>query len=72
MGELSPWHWLIVIAAFVVLFGSQRLPGAARALGQSLRVLKAELRHDDAAPGNAPASPAGTPGSEDREHPRTG
>ena len=71
MGELSPWHWLIVIGAFVVLFGAQRLPGAARALGQSLRVLKAELRHDDAAPGNTSASPAGTPGSADREHPRT-
>lgn len=60
MGELSPWHWLIVVAAFVVLFGSQRLPGAARAVGQSLRVLKAELRHDDTAPGSSPGTQAGT------------
>lgn len=54
MGELSPWHWLIVLVAFVVLFGAQRLPGAARALGQSLRILKAELRDDAASPGQAP------------------
>lgn len=59
MGELSPWHWLIVIAAFVVLFGAQRLPGAARAVGQSLRVLKAELRHDDTAPRNSSDTQAG-------------
>jgi TatA/E family protein of Tat protein translocase len=34
MGELSAWHWLIVIAVAVVLFGAKRLPGAARSLGR--------------------------------------
>jgi sec-independent protein translocase protein TatA len=43
MGELSPWHWLIVIAVAAVVFGSRRLPDAARSLGRSMRILKAEL-----------------------------
>lgn len=49
MGELSPWHLLIVAAVFVVLFGSKKLPDAARSLGRSLRIFKAEtqgLRED--------------------------
>jgi sec-independent protein translocase protein TatA len=44
MGELSAWHWLIVIAVAVVLFGARRLPDAARSLGQSARILRSELR----------------------------
>ncbi len=46
MGELSPWHWAIVIVIFVVLFGAKRLPDAARSLGRSARILKAELSGD--------------------------
>ena len=42
MGELSPVHWAIVIGVVVLLFGSRRLPEAARAVGQSLRILRAE------------------------------
>jgi sec-independent protein translocase protein TatA len=44
MGELSPWHWLIVIGVVVVLFGAKKLPEAARGLGRSARILQAELR----------------------------
>ncbi|MCE3555852.1 Sec-independent protein translocase subunit TatA [Pseudonocardia sp. RS11V-5] len=59
MGELSAWHWLIVIGVFVLLFGARKLPEAARGLGRSARILKAELRAEDAAPAPvAPATPA--------------
>jgi len=72
MGELSWWHWLIVVLVFVLLFGSKRLPDAARALGKSMRILKTEVKglHDDdeapaaAAPATAlppPATPATPP-----------
>jgi sec-independent protein translocase protein TatA len=47
---LSPWHVLIVVAVFVLLFGARKLPDAARSLGRSMRILKAEtkgLRDDD-------------------------
>ena len=44
MGELSPWHLLIVVAAFVLLFGANKLPQMARSVGQSMRIFKAETR----------------------------
>ena len=49
MGGLSWWHWLIILAAFVLLFGAKRLPDAARGVGRSLRILKSEVgaMHDD-------------------------
>ena len=50
MGSLSPMHWLLLILVVVLLFGSRKLPDAARAVGRSLRILKAEtasLREDD-------------------------
>ncbi len=48
MGELSPWHLLILAAVFVVLFGSRKLPDAARSLGRSMRIFRAETKalHD--------------------------
>ena len=44
MGELSAWHWAIVAVVAMLLFGSRRLPDAARSIGQSARILRAELR----------------------------
>ena len=39
----SPWKILIVAVVLIVLFGSKKLPHAARSLGQSMRILKAEV-----------------------------
>ena len=51
IGDLfdSPWKILIVAAVIIVLFGSKKLPGAARSLGQSMRILKKEVQglHED-------------------------
>ncbi|MGH3768779.1 MAG: Sec-independent protein translocase subunit TatA [Pseudonocardiaceae bacterium] len=44
MGELSPWHLLLVAAAFMLLFGANKLPQMARSVGQSMRIFKAEAR----------------------------
>ncbi|RTL66856.1 MAG: Sec-independent protein translocase subunit TatA [Pseudonocardiaceae bacterium] len=63
MGELSWWHWLIVIGVAVLLFGAKRLPDAARSLGQSTRILKAELRAEDRS--DAPAPPPAPPQAAD-------
>jgi len=40
---LEPWHVLIVLVVLVVVFGSKRLPEAARSLGRSARVFKSEM-----------------------------
>ncbi len=43
MGGLQWWHVLIVVLVFLILFGGKKLPDAARGLGRSLRILKAEV-----------------------------
>jgi sec-independent protein translocase protein TatA len=51
IGDLfdSPWKILIVAVVIIVLFGSRKLPDAARSLGRSMRILKTEVQgmHDD-------------------------
>jgi len=45
----SPWKILLVAVVLIVLFGSKKLPHAARSLGQSMRILKKEVQslHED-------------------------
>jgi sec-independent protein translocase protein TatA len=51
IGDLfdSPWKILIIALVIIVLFGSKKLPSAARSLGQSMRILKKEVQglHED-------------------------
>ena len=63
IGDLfdSPWKLLIVALVIIVLFGSKKLPSAARSLGQSMRILKTEvqgLHEDEPEPRPAGAQPA--------------
>ncbi|WP_327290553.1 Sec-independent protein translocase subunit TatA [Streptomyces sp. NBC_01198] len=58
---LEPWHLVLVAIVVILVFGSKKLPEAARGLGKSMRILRSEARamkHDDPA---TTASP--TPGS---------
>jgi sec-independent protein translocase protein TatA len=60
IGDLfdSPWKILIVAVVLIVLFGSKKLPDAARSLGKSMRILKTEvqdLHHEDKAETDKPA-----------------
>jgi sec-independent protein translocase protein TatA len=62
IGDLfdSPWKVLIVAVVLIVLFGSKKLPDAARSLGKSMRILKTEvsdLHHEDAPAADAAATP---------------
>jgi sec-independent protein translocase protein TatA len=62
IGDLfdSPWKILIVAIVIIVLFGSRKLPGAARSLGQSMRILKKEMSglHEDDEPDSSVSFPA--------------
>jgi sec-independent protein translocase protein TatA len=62
IGDLfdSPWKILIVAVVLIVLFGSKKLPHAARSLGQSMRILKREVQglHEDESDPNAQTSGA--------------
>ncbi|AKE89490.1 MULTISPECIES: Sec-independent protein translocase subunit TatA [Rhodococcus] len=54
MGALSPAHWAIIALVVLVLFGSKRLPEAARGLGRSMRILKTEVGELHTDTGDAP------------------
>jgi sec-independent protein translocase protein TatA len=61
----KPWLIIVIVILFIVMFGSRKLPGAARSLGQSMRILKKEISglHEDeqdasGAPATADATPA--------------
>lgn len=41
--RLQIWHIVVLIVAFVLLFGWKNLPNAARSLGESMRVFKTEV-----------------------------
>lgn len=61
------WELVLVLLVIMVVFGAKRLPDSARALGKSLRILKAEtkgLRDDD--------KPAELPSPQSRFDPVTG
>jgi sec-independent protein translocase protein TatA len=44
MPNLKGWEWLIIVALILLLFGAKRLPDAARGIGRSLRIFKAETK----------------------------
>ncbi|GAB3572757.1 hypothetical protein GCM10027406_00160 [Leifsonia lichenia] len=44
LGNLTGWHLLIILAVVLLVFGASKLPGLAKAMGQSARILKSELK----------------------------
>ncbi len=75
IGDLfdSPWKILIVAIVIIVLFGSAKLPMAARSLGRSMRILKSEVSsmHDDEDEAKS-QSPAANPAQLAAAAPATG
>lgn len=41
--RIQAWHIIVLIVAFILLFGWKNLPNAARSLGESMRVFKTEV-----------------------------
>jgi sec-independent protein translocase protein TatA len=44
LNGLQPWHLIILVVVIVLVFGSKKLPDAARSLGKSMRIFKSEIR----------------------------
>jgi len=52
MPNIKGWELILILLVILLLFGAKRLPDAARGLGRSLRIFKAEtkgLRDDEPA-----------------------
>jgi sec-independent protein translocase protein TatA len=64
---LEGWHIVIIVGLVVVLFGSRKLPDAARSVGQSLRIFKSEMKAaakdgGDSTPAQTEAAPQAVEG----------
>ncbi|MFI2364300.1 Sec-independent protein translocase subunit TatA [Promicromonospora sp. NPDC019610] len=44
MGAMQPWHWIVLLVVVLLLFGSTRLPGLAKSVGQSMKIFKKEIK----------------------------
>ena len=57
------WHALIILVVILLLFGAPKLPALARSLGQSMKILKSEVRpeKDESGTTDATATEAPTP-----------
>ncbi|WP_037370411.1 Sec-independent protein translocase subunit TatA [Amycolatopsis orientalis] len=44
MNALQPWHIIVLVLVVVLLFGAKRLPDAARSIGKSMKIFKAETK----------------------------
>ncbi|WP_298886152.1 Sec-independent protein translocase subunit TatA [uncultured Serinicoccus sp.] len=41
--RLQAWHIVVLVVAFLLLFGWKNLPNMARSMGESMRVFKSEV-----------------------------
>ncbi len=58
MGGLSIWHWLIVLAVVVLIFGTKKLRNIGADLGGAVKGFKDGIKSGtDAAAGTDPAAP---------------
>jgi sec-independent protein translocase protein TatA len=44
LGDLQPWHIIVILVVVFLLFGAKKMPDMARSVGQSLRIFKSEMR----------------------------
>jgi len=62
MGDfLAPWHIIILLIVLVLLFGSRRLPGAAKSLGESMHIFKKSVQGLNPDDSDSAANPSGQP-----------
>jgi sec-independent protein translocase protein TatA len=68
MGEFSPFHWLIVLAIVVLLFGGKKIPEVMRGLGEGIRSFKEGMHGGGSGPTpQPPATPTSTPATEEKK-----
>ncbi|HUA42675.1 MAG TPA: twin-arginine translocase TatA/TatE family subunit [Streptosporangiaceae bacterium] len=61
MFDPSAPHIIILLVVVLLLFGSRRLPGAARSLGQSMHIFKRSVQGMEPEDPNSAANPSGQP-----------
>ena len=71
MGSFSIWHWLIVLVVVLLVFGTKRLRGAGRDLGEAVKGFKKGMADEDKPAGELDHKPQqereGTPSDKVRQ-----
>ncbi len=47
MGSFSIWHWIVVLVVVLLVFGTRKLRGAGRDLGEAVKGFKKGMGDDD-------------------------
>jgi sec-independent protein translocase protein TatA len=50
MGELSVYHWLVVLLIVLLLFGGRKIPELMRGIGEGIRAFRDGARDKTATP----------------------
>jgi sec-independent protein translocase protein TatA len=67
MGEFSPFHWLVVLAIVVLLFGGKKIPEVMRGLGEGIRSFKEGMHGGGQGPAPPPPTSTSTPATEEKK-----
>ena len=60
MGSLSIWHWIIVIAVVLLLFGRGKISELMGDVAQGIKAFKKGMSEDDTAKAETPPEPTKT------------
>ena len=58
MGSFSIWHWLIVLAVVLLIFGTKKLKNVGSDLGAAVKGFKDGVRDGTSSADAAPGTPA--------------
>jgi sec-independent protein translocase protein TatA len=61
MGEFSVFHWLIVLAIVLILFGGRKIPEVMKGLGEGIRNFKEGMSGASHTPPPPPPAQAAPP-----------
>jgi sec-independent protein translocase protein TatA len=43
-GVFEGWHWIVILAVVLLIWGGPKLPGLAKSLGESMRIFRKEMK----------------------------
>ena len=70
MGSLSIWHWIVVIAVVLLLFGRGKISDLMGDVAQGIKAFKKGMQDDDKTAADKPAEPVKTIDHTARRHRR--
>jgi sec-independent protein translocase protein TatA len=67
MGEFSIFHWLVVLAIVLILFGGRKIPEVMKGLGEGIRNFKEGMSGSHTQTPPTPAAPPADKPAEEKK-----